>query len=84
MQVIPPTSSSSSSSSPYFEHNSDREPTLGWNPVTAYEKEAPPHWDAEECNFAVESEDDASLTDGEDLKLLLGKDWEESDENLFP
>jgi hypothetical protein len=32
----------------------------------------------------VESENDASLTDGEDLNLLLGEDWEESDNDLFP
>lgn len=31
----------------------------------------------------MESEDDASLTNGEDLELLLGVDWEESDDDLF-
>lgn len=31
----------------------------------------------------VESKDEASLTDGEDLELLLYKDWEESDDDLF-
>jgi hypothetical protein len=32
----------------------------------------------------VESEDDASLIDGDDLNLLLGEDLEESDDDLFP
>jgi hypothetical protein len=75
--------SSSSSSFPYFEHDTDREPTPVWDCIAAYE-EAPPHWDAEEWDFAVESEDDLSLTDGEDLELLLGEDWEDIEDDLFP
>jgi hypothetical protein len=31
----------------------------------------------------MESEDDASLTNGEDLELLLGENWEKSEDNLF-
>jgi hypothetical protein len=36
-----------------------------------------------EWDFLVESEDEASLNNGEDLELLLGVDWEESDDDLF-
>jgi hypothetical protein len=31
----------------------------------------------------MESEDDAYLTNGEDLELLLGDDWEKSEDDLF-
>jgi hypothetical protein len=79
-----PSSSSSSSSFPYFEHDTDREPTLEWDPQAAYEKEAPLHWDAEEWDFVMESEDENFLTDGEDLGLLFGEDREENDDDLFP
>jgi hypothetical protein len=37
----------------------------------AHEACAPPHWDAEEWDFRAWSEDDESLTDGEDLQFLL-------------
>lgn len=66
--------SSSSSSFPYFEHDTDQELTPVWDPIADYEKEAPLHRDAEEWDFAVESEDALSLIDGEDLELLLGED----------
>jgi hypothetical protein len=32
----------------------------------------------------VNSEDDTSLTDGEDFRLLLREDWAESEDDLFP
>jgi hypothetical protein len=37
----------------------------------------PLHWDAEEWDFHSQSEDDESLTDGEDLALLFGAELEE-------
>jgi hypothetical protein len=45
----------------------------------AHEACAPLHWDAEEWDFRAWSEDDESLTDGEDLQFLL--DWELEDED---
>jgi hypothetical protein len=43
---------------------------------------APLHWDAEEWDFRAWSEDDESLTDGEDLQFLLdGKLEDEDDDN---
>jgi hypothetical protein len=73
-------SSSSASSVISYESDSSREPTPEYNPIAAYEVRAPLHWDAEEWDFRYQSEDDESLTDGEDLALLLGAELEE-DEN---
>ena len=44
-----------------------REPTLEYDPAAAYEALAPLHWDAEEFDFGIVSEDDEPKTDGEDL-----------------
>jgi hypothetical protein len=41
--------------------------TPGFDSKAAYEACAPLHWDAEEWDFWAWSEDDESLTDGEDL-----------------
>jgi hypothetical protein len=70
-------SSSSASSVISFESESSREPTPEYDPIAAYEVRAPLHWDAEEWDFHSQSEDDESLTDGEDLALLFGAELEE-------
>jgi hypothetical protein len=66
---------SSSSSAISFESESSREPTPEYDPI------APLHWDVEEWDFQSQSEDDESLTDDEDLTLLLGAELEEDDED---
>jgi hypothetical protein len=70
-------SSSSASSTISYESESSREPTPEYDPIAAYEVRAPLHWDTEEWDFRYQSEDDESLTDGEDLALLLGAEMEE-------
>ncbi|XP_025825161.1 nucleolin 2-like [Panicum hallii] len=62
-------SSSSTSSSISFESESTREATPEHDP------------NAEEWDFQTWSEDDESLTDGEDLQLLLGGELDEDDED---
>jgi hypothetical protein len=47
----------------------------------AYKACAPLHWDAEEWNFWAWSEDDESLTDGEDLQFLLDGEMEDEDDD---
>jgi hypothetical protein len=47
----------------------------------AHEACAPLHWDAEEWDFRSWSEDDESLTDGEDLQFLVGGELEDKDDN---
>jgi hypothetical protein len=42
--------------------------------VASYEALAPLHWDAEEWDFSIWSEDDESLTDDKDLQILLHGD----------
>jgi hypothetical protein len=74
-------SSSSASSIISFESESTREATPEYDPITAYEACAPLHWDAEEWNFQTWSEDDESLSDGEDLKLLFSGKLDEDDED---
>jgi hypothetical protein len=74
-------SSSSDSSVISYESESSREPTPEYDPITAYEVRAPLHWDAEEWDFCSQSEDDKSLTDGEDLALLLGAELEEDEDD---
>jgi hypothetical protein len=72
--LLPPftmASSSSASSVISYESETTREPTPEYDPISAYKVRAPLHWDAEEWDFHYQSEDDASLTDGEDLTLLL-------------
>ncbi|PUZ51018.1 hypothetical protein GQ55_6G128700 [Panicum hallii var. hallii] len=74
-------SSSSASSAISFESESTREATPEYDPIAAYEACAPLHWDAEEWDFQTWSEVDESLTDGEDLQLLLGGELDEDDED---
>ena len=85
---------SSSSSSPFSSSSSlsassidsipeSREPTPEWNPIAAYETQAPLHWDVEEFDFGVVSEDDELKTDGEDLRLLFQEQLEESSDDHF-
>jgi hypothetical protein len=68
-------SSSSTSSVISFESETTREMTPEFDPIAAYEAYAPLHWDAEEWDFQDWSEDDESLTNGEDLQLLLAGNW---------
>jgi hypothetical protein len=75
------SSSSFASSTISFESESTREPTPEYDPIAAYEVLAPLHWDVEEWDFQSWLEDDESLTDGEDLHLLLGDELEEDDED---
>jgi hypothetical protein len=74
-------SSSSVSSVISIESEITREATPEFDPIAAYEACAPLHWDAEEWDFRTWSEDDESLTDGEDLQLLLGRELNEDDDD---
>jgi hypothetical protein len=74
-------SSSSASSVISFESETTWEMTPEFDPIAAYEACAPLHWDAEEWDFQAWSEDDESLTDGEDLQLLLSGELDEDDED---
>jgi hypothetical protein len=47
----------------------------------AHEACTPLHWDAEEWDFRAWSEDDESLTDGEDLQFLLDGELEDEDDD---
>jgi hypothetical protein len=78
-------SSSSASSGLSVQSSSSREPTPEYDPIAAYEALAPPHWDEADWDFSVWSEDDESLTDGEDnLQFLVdGELEEESDDDAF-
>jgi hypothetical protein len=79
--VISFTSSSSASFVISFESESSREPTPEYDPIATYEVCAPLHWDAEEWDFHSQSEDDESLTDGEDLALLFRAELEEDEDD---
>jgi hypothetical protein len=84
--LLPPftmASSSSASSVISYESETTREPTPEYDPISAYKVRAPLHWDAEEWDFHYQSEDDASLTDGEDLTLLLGAELEEEEDDAL-
>jgi hypothetical protein len=60
-------STSSDSSNSSTKPETSREMTLEFDSKTTYEACAPLHWDTEEWDFWAWSEDDVSLTDGEDL-----------------
>jgi len=79
------SSSSSASSGLSYQSASSREPTPEHDPIAAYEANAPPWWDEQEWDFAIESEDDESLTDGEvDLDFLINGELEQgSDDDRF-
>ena len=51
-----------------------------YDPAAAYEALAPLHWDAEEFDFRIASEDDEPQTKGEDLQLLFQKELESNSE----
>jgi hypothetical protein len=72
---------SSASSNSSLDSETSREATPEFNPVASYEALAPLHWDAEEWDFSIWSEDDESLTDDEDLQILLRGDLDEEDED---
>ena len=69
--ALPMSTSPSDSSASFVSHSSSREPTPEWDPIAAYEKQAPLHWDADGWDFAVASESDGDLTDGDDLQFLV-------------
>ena len=81
--------SSSSSSSSLLASSIDsipesREPTPEWDPTAAYEALAPLHWDAEEFDFGVASEEDEPMTEGEeDLQFLFQEELENSEDDAF-
>jgi hypothetical protein len=65
------STSPSGSSASFVSHSSSCEPTPEWDPIAAYEKHAPLHWDVDVWDFAVASESDVDLTDGDDLQFLV-------------
>ena len=81
----PPSSPSSSdlSASSLDSVPESQEPTLEHNPAASYEALAPLHWDAEEFDFGIASEDDEPQTEGEDLQLLFQEELESSSEEGF-
>src|SRR6185436_19326891 len=61
-----------------------REPTPEWDPTAAYEALAPLHWDAEEFDFGVASEEDEPESDGEeDLQFLFQEELESGEDDAF-
>ena len=81
-----PTSSPSSSDLSASSLDSileSREPTPEYNSTAAHGAIAPLHWDAEEFNFGVVSEEDKSETEGEDLRLLFQEESVSSNDNKF-
>ena len=76
-------SSSSSSISSLDSILESREPTPEYDPTAAYEVLAPLHWDAEEFDFGVVSEDDEPKIDGEDLRLVFQEEAESDSDNGF-
>ena len=54
-----------------------------YDPTAAHEALAPLHWDAEEFDFGVVSEDDEPKTNGENLRLLSQEELEESSDDHF-
>jgi hypothetical protein len=74
-------SSSSDFSNSSTESETSREMTPEFDSKAAYEACAPLHWDTEEWDFWAWSEDDESLTDGEDLQFLLDGELEDEDED---
>ena len=51
--------------------------------MAAHEALAPLHWDAEEFNFGIVSEDDEPETEGEDLRLLFEEEQEKTEVRVF-
>ena len=78
-----PSSSSSLSASSIDSIPESREPTPEWDPTAAYEALAPLHWDAEEFDFGVASEEDEPTTEGEDLQFLFQEELESGEDDAF-
>ena len=76
-------SSSSLSASSIDSIPESREPTPEWDPTAAYEALAPLHWDVEEFDFGVVSEEDEPETEGEDLRLLFQEESESTRDDKF-
>ena len=78
-------SSSSVSSCCSYQSSYSSEPIPEYDPIAAYEANAPLWRDERDWDFAVESEDDESLTDREDnLQFLADGELEqESDDDTF-
>ena len=81
----PPSSPSSSdlSASSLDSIPESREPTPEYNPTAAHEVLAPLHWDAEEFDFGIVSEDDEPETEGEDLRLQFQEEPESTSDDGF-
>ena len=78
------SSSSSCSSGLSYHSPSSREPTPEFNVAAMYEAIAPQWWDEADWDFDVWSEDDESLTDGEDnLQFLVDGELEEESDDMF-
>jgi hypothetical protein len=73
--------SSSDFSNSSIESETSREMTPEFDSKAAYEACAPLHWDAEEWDFWAWTEDDESLTDGEDLQFPLDAELEDEDDD---
>jgi hypothetical protein len=76
------TSSDSSSSNSIIsitslDSETSKEATPEFDLVASYKALAPLHWDVEGWDFSIWSEDDESLTDDEDLQILLHGDLNE-------
>jgi hypothetical protein len=63
-----------------LDSETSREATPEFDLVASYEALVPLHWNAEEWDFSIWSEDDESLTDDEDLQILLHGDLDEGDD----
>jgi hypothetical protein len=74
-------SSSSDFSNSSTESETSREMTPEFDSKAAYEACAPLQWDIEEWDFWAGSEDDESMTDGEDLQILLNGELEDEDDD---
>jgi hypothetical protein len=74
-------SSSSDFSNSSTESETSQEMTPKFDSKAAYETCAPLHWDVEEWDFCAWSEDNESLTDGEDLQFLLDVELEDEDDD---
>ena len=78
------SSSSSLSASSIDPISESRELTPEWDPTAAYEALAPLHWDAEEFDFGVASEEDEPTTEGEeDLQFLFQEELESGEDDAF-
>ena len=76
-------SSSSSSASSLDSISESRKPMPEYDTMAAHEGLNPPHWDAEEFDFEVVSEDDEPKTEGEDLRLLSQEELESDSDDDF-